>query len=436
MTLALFALFMAALLTSVATPAANANSKYSAIVIDAETGTVLFSRKSESSRYPASLTKIMTLYLTFEALDTGKLKLDQKLTVSKRASGQAPSKLWLQPGEKITVEEAIHALVTKSANDVATVLSEAVAGTEYQFTLEMTQKARSLGMRNTRFMNASGLPNRRQKSTASDLAILGQRISDDFPQYYHYFSVKSFSWKGKTYKSHNSLLKNYKGTDGIKTGYTRASGFNLTTSVERDGHRLIGVVLGGKSAKSRDAHMKYILDKTFNRLSSNPSLVPQLTSVPSPRPKPTELYLADSRPTRKPSYMFGVSEDGAPELAVSLDGVSTLRLSTGENIISYDPPAAEQGDLTPTELGAQWGIQIGAFSEAEKARNQLEATQKMDPHRLSMDKTVIAPFETVEGEVYRARFGPMAENKARDACKALTNKGVSCFAVHDSDWLF
>ena len=238
---------------------AAASNRYAAIVIEEKTGRVLFSRNADKKLYPASLTKIMTLYLLFEEVAQGRLSMKSKLKVSRVAASRSPSKLYLQPGSTINVEDAILALVTKSANDVATVVSEALSGTEREFAKRMTRKARSLGMINTTFKNASGLPNRAQKSTARDMARLGVAIRRDFPQFYHYFSRTSFSYKGRKFGNHNKLLRQFDGTDGIKTGYTNASGFNLVAATERNGVRLIGVVFGGRTGTSRNAHMMKIL---------------------------------------------------------------------------------------------------------------------------------------------------------------------------------
>lgn len=391
---------------------AAANPKYAAIVIDADTGTVLFSRNADSLRYPASLTKMMTLYMAFDALEKGALKIDQKMKVSSRAAGQAPSKLNLEPGELITVDQAIKALITKSANDVATVLAETLGGTEYQFAVNMTQQAKQLGMYKTTFRNASGLPNRRQKTTAADMATLARALYDHFPQYYHYFSTTSFTWKEKTYTSHNSLLKSYKGTDGIKTGYTRASGFNLTTSAVHDDERLIGVVLGGRSSKTRDAHMKLIMDQSFAKLKKDPGLIPKLVNVPTPRLKPG----------REP-LLFAGNRLG-PNTLLASNRISDELGNDAEAGL----PIIEQGDQSPPR---DWGIQIGAFQSAETAREYLNRAQEAIPTLLNTKDTVILPVETNNGTVYRARFGPISEMDAAQACVTLIDKGFSCFAFSE-----
>ncbi|MFT5488097.1 MAG: D-alanyl-D-alanine carboxypeptidase, partial [Alphaproteobacteria bacterium] len=239
----------------------RATARYAAIVVEAKTGRILHSTNAETKNYPASLTKIMTLFMTFEALKTGKFKLNQKLPVSRVAEGRSPSKLGLRRGETITVDSAIKALVTKSANDVATVLAEGMGGTERKFAVLMTKRARALGMKDTTFKNASGLPNRGQLSTARDMAILARAVLYGHPKMYRHFSRKSFTYKGRTYKTHNRLMARYKGMDGIKTGYIRASGFNLVASARRDGKRVIAVVFGGKTSKTRDRQVARLLDR-------------------------------------------------------------------------------------------------------------------------------------------------------------------------------
>lgn len=245
----------------------RAEARYASIVVEADTGRVLHAVNADTLNYPASLTKMMTLYLMFEAIDSGRVSPQTPLPVSRRAAGQAPARLDVKPGQTISAEEAILALVTKSANDVASVVAEALGGSEAKFALLMTKKARELGMRRTYFRNASGLPNRRQLTTAGDLAILSRALITDFPNKYAYFSTTKFSYNGRTYQNHNNLLASYEGTDGIKTGYIHASGYNLAASVERNGRRLIAVVLGGKTSASRDSHIKTLLDQGFVALA-------------------------------------------------------------------------------------------------------------------------------------------------------------------------
>ncbi|MCE9508339.1 MAG: serine hydrolase [Alphaproteobacteria bacterium] len=247
----------------------KASGRFAEIVIDATTGEVLSQKNADTRLYPASLTKMMTLYLTFEALSQGKLELSQNLPVSKEAAVQEPSELGLKAKDSICVEDAVLGITTKSANDCAVVLSEADGGSEESFARAMNIKARQLGMNNTNFVNASGLPDKAQFSTARDMATLSRALLRDFPQYYHYFSVKSFTYRGHTDPSHNKLMGSYPGMDGIKTGYIDASGFNLAASAVHDSTRLIGVVFGGRTARSRDITMAKLLDQGFASVRKN-----------------------------------------------------------------------------------------------------------------------------------------------------------------------
>jgi D-alanyl-D-alanine carboxypeptidase len=239
--------------------------QFSSIIVDGNSGAVLAANNPDGSRHPASLTKIMTLYLLFERLDAGKMKLDTEMDVSEHASEQAPTKLGLRPGQTIKVEDAIKGLVTRSANDAAVVIAEAIAGDESDFAKLMTRKARALGMTKTVYRNASGLPDDDQVTTARDQATLGRAIQDRFPRYYRYFSTSVFNYHGQSIRNHNHLLGNVEGVDGIKTGYTRASGFNLVTSIRRGNRHLVGVVMGGRSGGSRDAIMRNLLAENLEK---------------------------------------------------------------------------------------------------------------------------------------------------------------------------
>ncbi|HET9686093.1 MAG TPA: D-alanyl-D-alanine carboxypeptidase [Pseudolabrys sp.] len=245
-------------------PAESYQPDYASIVVDANSGSVMQATNADSSRHPASLTKIMTLYLLFERLEQGKIKLNTDLPVSARASQQAPSKLALKPGETIRVETAIRAIVTKSANDVSVVVAEALGGDEPNFARLMTAKARALGMTQTTYRNASGLPDEEQITTARDQAILGRAIQDRFPNYYHYFATRTFDFRGKSIRNHNHLLGVVEGVDGIKTGYIRDSGFNIVTSMRRANRHLIAVVFGGRSANARDARVRSLMENNIN----------------------------------------------------------------------------------------------------------------------------------------------------------------------------
>jgi D-alanyl-D-alanine carboxypeptidase len=243
------------------------------IVIDGTSGAILQASNPNIRCHPASLTKVMTLYLLFEHLDAGELRLSDLLRVSEHASEQAPSKLDLKPGQTITVEDAIKGIVTKSANDAAVVVAENLGDTEKNFAKLMTQQARALGMTNTTYVNASGLPDDGQVTTAKDQALLGRAIQERFPRYYKYFSTEAFVYRGETMRNHNHLLGAVEGVDGIKTGYTQTSGFNLMTSVHRDGHHIIAVILGGKSSSERDLHMRKLI-AAYTKLATFQAAVP------------------------------------------------------------------------------------------------------------------------------------------------------------------
>lgn len=369
----------------------SASSRYAAIVIEERTGRVLFSRNADKKLYPASLTKIMTLYMVFEELEAGRLTLDTRLPISKVAASRSPSKLYLPVGSSISVENAILALVTKSANDVATAVGEKLAGTERAFAGKMTRKARALGMVNTTFKNASGLPNRKQHSTARDMARLGVAIRRDFPQYYHYFSRTKFSYNGRKYGNHNKLLRGFEGTDGIKTGYTGASGFNLVAATERNGVRLIGVVFGGRSGASRDAHMMKILATQFRRVK--PFAVRQIAAPAPPPPRPN----VPQRPqTKQP----------VTELA---------SLFAPQEAVVSNPQS--------------WAIQVGSFSRRVNAHKAA-----LEARRNAKDVLGLMPAElsvVVRGEMplWRVRFGDLKETEARAACAALFSSGKACIAL-------
>lgn len=250
-----------------------AADKDAALIVDAQTGKVLYARNADAPRIPASLTKMMTLYMLFDQLEKGKMTLKDNMRVSAVAASQEPSRLGLKKGEAIAVKDAIMALVIRSANDVAVVVAEAIGGSEAKFARMMTQKARTLKMANTTFYNASGLPHPYQRTTARDLSHLARALMTDFPQYYDYFKAKSFVHDGQVYTTHNELLRDFNGANGIKTGYTRASGFNLTTAAERDGKRIIGVVLGGRTKLERDSEMRVLLESMFQKVKREPTLV-------------------------------------------------------------------------------------------------------------------------------------------------------------------
>ena len=288
--------FVAAVLTLSADPI-NA-APYADIVVDANSGAVLHATNPDARRHPASLTKIMTLYLLFEQLDAGKLKLDTPLKVSAEASGQSPTKLGLKPGSTLAVEDAIKGMVTRSANDAAVVVAEAIAGSEDDFARLMTRKAQALGMNNTVYKNASGLPDDNQITTARDQSTLGRAIQERFPRYYKYFSIRSFTFRGESISNHNHLLGKVEGVDGIKTGYINASGFNLVTSMHRGNRYLVAVVMGGSSGGSRDARMRELInDKiALASIKRTAPMVAEASGTPDVRPEPMVVTKAEAKP--------------------------------------------------------------------------------------------------------------------------------------------
>lgn len=450
----LSAIAFAVLAASFATPAEAARKKraapapkYAAIVIHADTGDVLLDKYADQARYPASLTKMMTLYLLFEEIEAGRLNLDQMLSVSAQAAGQPPSKLGLAAGSKISVEQAIEALIVKSANDVAVTVAEGVSGSEWKFAQEMTTRARALGMRNTTFKNASGLPNSRQMTTARDLAILSQRLIKDFPEYFPYFNTQEFTWNGRTYRTHNKLVRTYEGADGLKTGYTQRSGFNLATTASRDGHRIIGVVLGGRSVATRDSHMSEILTTAFADIQENPMLLAAVHRLkPTPRLKPTlvaELQRRNATPT------IASNETMRDEIRIAAASLAPAGARPGDDGISALISAADSDDfnqyervrlsaITPAEEDAvgegdieeraAWSVQIGAYSTKAKAQQELEAAAIAAG---LIDRTrVVTPMPKLDGAVlYRARFVNLTEAEASSACMKIQAAALSCFSL-------
>lgn len=379
----------------------QAEAHSAAIVIDTRSGEVLAARNADKPRFPASLTKMMTLYMVFEALEAGKLKLDGKLPVSKRAAGQTPSRLGLKVGQTITVKEAVLALVTHSANDAATVLAEALGATEATFAQKMTARARALGMKRTRFTNASGLPNRRQRTTARDMATLARALQRDFPQYYHFFATRKFTYGRSTYRNHNQLLGRYAGADGMKTGYIRASGFNLAASARRGRHRLIGVVFGARSTRARDDHMTQLLDSSFAKLEARErqakaSTPPprRVAALPKPRPRPT--------PSRRPTLPAGAAVEMPDALADTSPG----------------PPAEPS-----------WSIQVGAYQRLTSAKKRAADVVRAAPEVLANAGVWIARVTERGKNLYRARFMGFSESQARRTCRLLRWKKIACLPV-------
>ncbi|TFV43882.1 D-alanyl-D-alanine carboxypeptidase [Bradyrhizobium niftali] len=321
----------------------SSSPKFASIIVDGNSGSVLQATSPDGIRHPASLTKIMTLYLLFERLESGKMKLDTELPVSQHAADQDPTKLNLRAGQTIRVEDAIKGLVTRSANDAAVVIAEAIAGDEDDFAQMMTRKARSLGMSKTVYRNANGLPNDEQVTTARDQATLGRAIQERFPRYYRYFATSTFNWRGQSIRNHNHLLGSVEGVDGIKTGYTRASGFNLVSSMRRGNRHLIGVVLGGRSGGSRDAIMRNLLAENLEKGATTHTVA----AVTERNGSDAAAEVADASDTpARTAPQAQAAAVPAPEAAPSR---LASRLSTLAAATAAMPPAQPKPEARPTE---------------------------------------------------------------------------------------
>jgi D-alanyl-D-alanine carboxypeptidase len=448
---------------------------YAAIVVDGNTGQVLHASNPDAQRHPASLTKVMTLYLLFEQLEAGRLKLDSRLPVSAHAAAQSPTKLELKAGQTLAVEDALKGMVTKSANDAAVVVAEAIGGSEENFGQLMTRKARALGMSRTVYVNASGLPNNEQLTTARDQATLGRAIQERFPRYYRYFSIASFAYHGVAMRNHNHLLGRVEGVDGIKTGYTRDSGFNLLSSVHRGGRHIVAVVLGGSSAGARDARMRdlierHVVEASLRRTApmvaeSAPVLAPQpprgphLASAAHGDPAPAATVAHKPAPTTgssdpiKPLVVRTIQVKPAavrtaaiaplvvpaPQASFTLASAAAVPAPAPAQPASAPqtavlqaapptPPAAPAPQAAPHPHG-EWAIQIGAFPDESQARERLRVAQ-------DMARTVLGhadPFteKVVKGskELYRARFAGFDRDGAEAACHYFKRNDIACMAL-------
>jgi D-alanyl-D-alanine carboxypeptidase len=335
---------------------------FASIIVDANSGATLTANSPDASRHPASLTKIMTLYLLFERLDAGKIKLDSEMEVSEHASEQAPTKLGLRPGQTIKVEDAIKGLVTRSANDAAVVIAEAIAGDEDDFAKLMTRKARALGMTRTVYRNASGLPDDAQVTTARDQSTLGRAIQDRFPRYYRYFSITAFNYHGRSIRNHNKLLGRVEGVDGIKTGYIRASGFNLVTSMRRGNRHLVGVVLGGRSGGSRDAIMRNLLAENLDKAATKRTVAAISERSPADANADVAEDQAQSRPTQTVQVQGAMQVASAgPEEAAPMRTAAVTRPSIIANATAALPPAQAKPEPAPLTSGVIQTQQIAAI---------------------------------------------------------------------------
>jgi D-alanyl-D-alanine carboxypeptidase len=486
------ALSLVALIAIAPAQMAQAKPVQASIVVDARTGEIVSASNADTLTYPASLTKMMTMYLLFEAMQDGRVKLGDQITFSKFAAGQPATNLNVDAGDQISIETAILALVVRSANDVATAVAEHLGGTEAGFARLMTAKAQALGMPRTTFRNAHGLPDPKQKTTARDLATLSIALIRDFPQYYGYFSKTKFKYHGVNYAGHNRLLKSYKGYDGIKTGYIRLSGFNLASSAERDGRRLVVVVLGGSSPSTRDRKVADLLTDGFKKSNGTGLMLAAKAPASGKAPKVIEPQVADAAPAKKPSpqeptvakslvpgakpfvpnapVVTAPAEIAPAEIAVvdnramdqivadvmnspqlaSADGtidveagsavltasgapsmVPTLKPGTGKKTLVADAPAPDsQATTVVWKPEGSYGIQVGAYSKFNAAQNAAQVATQAEPGLLA-DARIIIDSQKMNngGKVYRARVAGLTKADAQTACRNLKAKRTDCLVL-------
>jgi len=428
-----FVALAAAVVISTPQPA-FAGAKYAGIVVDAKTGKTLYESSADAPRYPASLTKMMTLYILFEDMERGRFSRKSRLKVSKNAAAQPPTKIGLRAGQTIQVDSAIRALAVKSANDVAVTVAENVSGSVSAFARRMTRTARAIGMKKTTFRNPSGLPDNRQKTTARDMALLGRALQDRFPQYYGYFSTRHFSWGKRKYRNTNRLLGAVRGVDGIKTGYTRAAGYNLVASAHRGSKRIVATLLGGKSSRWRNARMVKLLDKGFARAGA------RVASVP-----PHARRLAVARAPLPPA------KPGAPAT-----GLEVLARMLGSQAVAATPPSNSRlaplyGVVPPVRPGRgaaatetvnnadqmpvppprpRWAVQLGEFENRAIAVARVTEVTLGNVEVLASAAPVIDEIRGREGALlYRVRFVGLAPNDANRACRTLTADGRACVTL-------
>ena len=394
----------------------QSSSKYAAIVVDARTGEVLYGKRPDAPRYPASITKVMTLYLTYEALASGRLKLDDNVVFSPHAAAQSPTKLGVRAGDSISVSDAILGMTTLSANDAAVAMAEKLGGTEQRFAALMTLRAQELGMQNTHFANANGLPDSRNLSTARDIAILSRAAMRDYPQYYRYFSQTSFVFRGRTIYNHNHLLSQVPGVDGLKTGFTNASGFNIAISGVRDNRRLIVVVLGGPTRIARDRTAESLLLTGFE--------------VQERRARGESIQVSQNffePPSPAGSLQAGAEQaEAGPALQVMLAStVPPARTSRIRIVEAKTVSKLNEKSLKDTARSGKWTVQVGSFNTRSDAREQLAIVEKrfgahFDDARRAAEKD--------DGK-YRARFSGLSEKDAKAACHALKAKRQPCMIL-------
>lgn len=418
---------------------AQVTGRHAVLVIDANTGRVLYQASADELRFPASLTKLMTLYLIFEAIEQGRLNYRTKIRFSANAAGAAPTRLDVEEGAEIDLLDAIKALVTKSANDVAVAVAEHMAGTETRFAQLMTQKARQLGMAATQFRNASGLPDPEQVTTARDMVTLALRLRDDFPLQYPLFATRTFTYNGETYRNHNTLLFSFEGADGLKTGYTRASGFNVVVSVRRGRKHVIGVLFGGATAATRNAAMRTYLTMGLLKASTErtrrpaPHLVAQSGPMPKAPPAPEPAERAEPQPQPgsppiemarvRPVLVKGAHNPPPPDSIAAL----LARQEPAQEPPPTPPPAPA---ASPTAAGGRFHIQVGAFSTQTEAERQLASIRERAGSLLLNRAGVTTPLRQGDKTLYRARYaGFEAQATAAGVCSALKRLSINCLVI-------
>ncbi len=387
---------------------ALAQDRYAVFVADLGTGEVLHARSADAPRHPASLTKMMTLYRLFEALDAGEVELDTPLAVSAEAASRPASHLGLAEGETIRVEDAIRALIVQSANDVAVVVAEHFADSEAAFADAMTARAAELGLTGTVFRNASGLHNREQRTTARDMARLAFALRRDFPHYAPYFAETRFTWRGTTHRSHHTLVGRMDGVDGLKTGYIRASGFNIAVTVERDGRRLVAIIMGGARPAVRDAHARELIEAAYASLNAREQ-GRLLAALNTPRLNPVR------------EQVLLTAELGDVESPVAVGSGDT---PPAVQVVFDDEPASA------LPLPGSWAIQVGAYTSEAAARARLETVVGLDlAPALSRADHIAEALTAGDRELWRARFGGLHADQAREVCQRLETRGEPCFTV-------
>lgn len=408
-------------------------AQYSALVVDARTGKALYSKDANGRRYPASLTKMMTLYLTFEALAKGRISKSTPVVFSANAAAEPPTKLGVRKGGSVTVETAILSMVTKSANDSATAMGELLGGSEANFARMMTAKAHQLGMKSTVFRNANGLPDTGQFTTAHDMAVLGIALREHFPQYYGYFSQRSFLYGSRRINGHNRLLGRIDGVDGIKTGYTRASGYNLVSSVKDDGRLLVAVVMGGQTGRARDNQMASLIRTYLPKASKRGGgdLVAKADIDASPVAAIAKVLLPkhdaptpDSRPVPAKPVAVAADETSASDTSVDASEAKAATVAAYAESSQVDPLA------TASVAKGAWVVQVASSPSQSQAKAILEKTTKRAPQVLADASSFTVAFDNDGTTYYRARFGGFgSQNAALKACHALKRKKIDCYAV-------